>query len=186
MADENKPTNFKQFEDEFIPNNVPDVAEPPELPAHICKEIDEWILRYPPDQKQSGVFFALTRVQEANGGSLNVSLMDAVAKYLGMPKIAVYEIAAFYTMYHLKPVGRHIVDVCTNISCMLNGAEAIMEHLKKRLNIALNETTADGKFTLKEVECLGACVAAPVCLIGKQYYEKLTPEKIDEILAGLD
>lgn len=186
MADDNKPTYFKQSEDKFIPNNVPEVAESPEIPADIRKEIDEWLLRYPKEQKRSGVFFALRRLQETNGGWLTVPLMDAVAKYLDLPKIAVYEIAAFYTMYHLNPVGRHIIDVCTNISCMLNGAEHILEYLKKKLQIGLNETTADGKFTLKEVECLGACVAAPVCQIGKQYYENLTPEKIDEILARLD
>lgn len=186
MADENKPTNFKQFEDEFIPNNVPESEVKFEIKAEICKEIDEWLLRYPPERKQSGVFFALRRVQEENGGWLTVAMMDAVARYLDLPKIAVYEVAAFYTMYHLKPVGRHIIDVCTNISCMLNGAEELMAHLQQRLQIDLNETTPDGRFTLKEVECLGACIAAPVCQIGKKYYESLTPEKMDEILAGLE
>lgn len=181
----NEPTHFKQFEEEFIPFNMPEVAVPAQIPEHICKEIDHWLLRYPPEHKRSGVFFALRRLQEENGHSLTVPLMDAVAKYLDLPKIAVYEIAAFYTMYHLNPVGKHLIDVCSNISCSLNGAERIISHLKERLGIELNETTADGKFTLKEVECLGACVAAPVCQIGKDYYEKLTPDKIDEILAGL-
>lgn len=148
-------------------------------------KIDQWLLRYPPEQKRSGVFEALRLVQEDNGGSLTVALMDAVADYLGMPHIAVYEIATFYTMYYLEPVGKQVVNVCTNISCMLNGSEKILDYFKKKLNIELNETTADQQFTLKEVECLGACIAAPVCQIGKQYYEHLTPEKIDEILDAL-
>jgi len=155
------------------------------LPPDICEHIDKWILRYPPEQKRSGVFEALRVLQERNNNSLTVELMDAVAEYLGMPKIAVYEIAAFYTMYHTNPMGKHIIDVCTNISCSLNGSEKILEHLKKRLGIELNETTPDGMFTLKEVECLGACVSPPVCQIGKKYYESLTPEKIDEILSQL-
>ena len=94
--------------------------------------------------------------------------MDAVADYLGMPKIAVYEVATFYTMYELKPVGKHKINVCTNISCMLRGSEEIVEHLEKRLGIKLGETTADGKFTLREVECLAACVNAPVMQIGQR------------------
>ena len=151
----------------------------------ICEHIDKWILRYPPEQKRSGVFEALRVVQERNGGSLTVELMDAVADYLDMPNIAVYEVATFYTMYYLNPVGQHVINLCTNISCMLNGAEKILAHLKKQLGIDLNETTSDGKFTLKEVECLGACVKAPACQIGKQYHESLTPEKIDKILAAL-
>jgi NADH-quinone oxidoreductase subunit E len=155
------------------------------LPPDICEHIDKWIKRYPEDQKRSGVFEALRVVQERNHNALTVELMDAVAAYLGMPKIAVYEVAAFYTMYHTRPMGKHIVDICTNISCGLNGAEQVMEHVQKRLGIGLNETTADRKFTLREVECLGACVAPPVCQIGKKYYENLTPEKIDEILDKL-
>jgi|SRR5579885_1948976 NADH-quinone oxidoreductase subunit E len=155
------------------------------LSPAIREHIDKWNLRYPPEQKRSGVFEALRVVQHENGGYLSVEAMDAVAEYLDMPKIAVYEVATFYSLYHLDPVGRHVIDVCTNISCSLNGAEKVVEHLKKRLGIALNETTADGKFTLREVECLGACIAPPVCQIGKKYYENLTPEKIDEILTAL-
>ncbi|OGT38773.1 MAG: NADH dehydrogenase [Gammaproteobacteria bacterium RIFCSPHIGHO2_12_FULL_37_14] len=155
------------------------------LSPAICKHIDQWIERYPPEQKRSGVFEALRLVQEENGGSLTVPLMDAVADYLMMPKIAVYEVATFYTLFHLDPVGCHVIQLCTNISCMLNGSEKILEHLKKRLAIDINETTADGQFTLKEVECLGACIAPPVCQIGKQYYENLTPEKIDQLLQEL-
>jgi len=155
------------------------------LSAYAREHIDRWILRYPPEQKRSGVFEALRVVQEENKGSLTVELMDAVAEYLGMANIAVYEIATFYTMYNTSPVGTHVIDICTNLSCMLNGSEDIVRHCKNKLGIGFNETTADGRFTLKEVECLGACVAAPACQIGKQYHEKLTTEKMDEILSKL-
>lgn len=155
------------------------------LSADLREHIDKWNLRYPPDKKRSGVFEALRVVQEKNNGMLTVPLMDAVADYLGIPQVAVYEVATFYSMYYLNPMGRHIIDVCTNISCELNNATQMVEHFKKRLGIDLNETTPDGQFTLREVECLGACIAAPVCQIGKQYYEALTPEKIDAILAEL-
>jgi NADH-quinone oxidoreductase subunit E len=156
------------------------------LSADIRAHIDQWVLRYPPEQKRSGVFEALRVVQEKNGGSLTVPLMEAVADYLAMPRVAVYEVATFYGMYYLAPVGEHIINICTNISCMLNGSEQVLEHCKKRLGIAVNETTADGKFTLKEVECLGACIAPPVCQIGKRYYENLSPEKIDKIIGELN
>lgn len=156
------------------------------LSAHARAEIDRWITRYPVEQKRSGVMQALTIVQEENGGWLTDALMDAVADYLEMPKISVYEVASFYTMYNLKPVGKHIINVCTNISCMLSGSEDVVEHLKKKLNIEVGETSADGKFTLREVECLAACTAAPMFQIGKHYHEKLTPEKIDAILAELE
>lgn len=156
------------------------------LSTYARTEIDRWLMRYPSDQKRSGVMQALTIVQEENGGWLTEPLMDAVADYLGLPRIAVYEVATFYTMYNLKPVGRHIINVCTNISCMLNGSQKIVDHLKKRLEINSNETTPDGKFTLREVECLAACAAAPMCQIGKKYYENLTPEKVDAIIAELE
>lgn len=185
MTDSDKPFYFKQSEDDFIPGNEQESTVTVELAPEIREHINRWNCRYPKEQQASGVFEALRVVQEKNGGSLTIPLMDAVARHLNMPKIAVYEIAAFYTMYYLNPVGKHVIDVCTNISCMLNGSEGLLEHLKKRLNIELNETTQDGLFTLKEVECLGACVAPPVCLIGKKYHENLTPEKIDEILDKL-
>jgi NADH-quinone oxidoreductase subunit E len=155
------------------------------LTAYARSHIDKWVQRYPAEHKRSGVFEALRVVQEENGGSLTVELMDAVADYLGMPKIAVYEVATFYTMYFLTPVGKHVIELCTNISCMLNGAEEIQAHLEKRLGIGFNETTADGKVTLKEVECLGACINAPVCQLGKKYVVNLTPEKVDEMLEQL-
>lgn len=150
------------------------------------KQIDHWMLRYPKDQKRSAVMESLRIVQEENNGWLTVDLMDAVADYLGMPRIAVYEVASFYTMYNVKPVGRHIVNVCTNISCMLCDSAKIVSHLKKRLGIGVNETTPDNKFTLREVECLAACADAPVMQIGKKYYEHLTPEKVDAILEELE
>ena len=137
-------------------------------------------------QKQSAVMGALKIVQEANGGYLTTELMDAVAEYLEMAPIAVYEVATFYSMYELKPVGKHKICVCTNISCMLCGSDDIVAHLKQKLNIGFGETSADKKFTLKEVECLGACGGAPMMQIGKTYYENLSSEKIDEILAKLD
>ncbi|MBX3709000.1 MAG: NAD(P)H-dependent oxidoreductase subunit E [Gammaproteobacteria bacterium] len=156
------------------------------LSPAVREHIDKWNLRYPPEQKRSGIFEALRVVQQENKGSLTIELMDAVADYLGMPNIAVYEVATFYSLYHLQPVGKHVIDVCTNISCSLNGAAQIVEHLKKRLGIDMNETTPDRKFTLREVECLGACIAPPVCQIGKKYYENLTPEIMDEILRQLE
>lgn len=149
-------------------------------------KIDHWLTRYPTDQKRSGVMQALMIVQEENGGWLTKPLMDAVADYLELPHIAVYEVATFYTMYNLEPVGCHVINVCTNISCMLNGSGKIVDHLKKRLEINTNETTPDGKFTLREVECLAACTAAPMFQIGKKYYENLTPEKVDAILKELE
>ncbi|RKZ39134.1 MAG: NADH-quinone oxidoreductase subunit NuoE [Gammaproteobacteria bacterium] len=149
-------------------------------------EIDRWLVKYPSDQKQSAVMGALTVVQEANGGWLTTELMDAVADYLDMSPIAVYEVATFYSMYELKPVGQHKLCMCTNVSCMLRGSEEIVEHLEKKLDIKLGETTSDKKFTLKEVECLGACGGAPMMQIGRKYHENLTPDTVDEILAKLD
>jgi NADH-quinone oxidoreductase subunit E len=111
--------------------------------------------------------------------------MDALASYLSIPAISVYEVATFYTMFDLEPVGKHKISVCTNISCMLCGSEEIMNHLQNKLNIKAGQTTEDGLITLKEVECLGACVGAPMLLLDKQYHEHLTPEKIDQILQGL-
>jgi NADH-quinone oxidoreductase subunit E len=149
-------------------------------------EIDTWIAKYPADQKQSACMPALRILQDQNGGWLTTDLMDAVAEYLDMPAIAVYEVATFYSMYELKPVGRHKVCVCTNISCLLRGSEDVMDHLQKKLGVKKGEITPDGKFSIKEVECLGACVGAPMMQIGHDYYENLTPEKIDSILDSLE
>jgi NADH-quinone oxidoreductase subunit E len=149
------------------------------------EQINFWVAKYPTDQKQSAVIAALRIAQDAHGW-LSTELMDAVAEYLEMPRIAVYEVATFYSMFDLKPVGRHKVCICTNISCMLCGSGDIVRHLEKKLGIRLGETTPDGKFTLKEVECLAACAGAPMFQIGTTFYENLTPEKVDEILDNLD
>ena len=156
------------------------------ITAESRTEIDKWIAKYPQNQKQSAVMATLRILQDQNGGYLTNDLIEAAAEYLEMPTIAVYEVATFYSMYELKPVGKHKICVCTNISCMLCGSDTIVGHLQKKLGIKLGETTADGRFTLKEVECLGACVNAPMLQIGHQYYENLTPEKLDQIIDGLD
>jgi NADH-quinone oxidoreductase subunit E len=149
-------------------------------------DIDRWVAKYPAQQKQSAVMAALRIAQEQNGGWLTDDLIQAVAAYLQMDTIAAYEVASFYSMYELKPVGKHKICVCTNISCMLCGSDKVVDHLQQRLGIKLGETSADGRFTLKEVECLGACVNAPMFELNKNYYENLTPEAIDAILDGLD
>ncbi len=145
------------------------------------KEIDQWVGKYPEDERQSAVMRALMVVQEEHG-YLTQELMDAVALYLEMPPIAVYEAATFYSMYEHQPVGRHLVNVCTNISCKLRNSEAIVAHLEKKLAIKLGETTEDGQFTLRAVECLGACVNAPMMQVDKDYHENLTADKIDAVL----
>ena len=150
------------------------------------KDIDVWIAKYPSDKKQSAVMSALRIVQDQNRGFLTEDLMDAIAEYLDMRPIAVYEVATFYSMYELEPVGKHKICVCTNISCMLNGSDSIVAHLSNKLGIKLGETTLDGRFTLKEAECLGACVNAPMLQIGNVYHENLTEEKIDQIISTLD
>ena len=147
-------------------------------------QIKREVAKYPPERKASAVMAALRIAQEEHGW-LSVPLMDYIAELLGMRPIQVYEVATFYSMYDLKPVGRHKISICTNISCMLCGSDAIVKHLEQRLGIKLGETTPDGKVTLKEVECLAACCGAPMFQIGKTYYENLTPQKVDEILASL-
>lgn len=143
--------------------------------------IDHWISKYPPDRKQSAVMAALMIVQEAHG-YLTPALMDEVAVYLDMPPIAVYEVASFYSMYEHKPCGRHVVNVCTNISCKLRGADALVEHLENRLGVRVGDTTSDGRFTLRTVECLGACVNAPMMQVNKTYHENLTVETLDTVM----
>lgn len=156
------------------------------LGENVTKQIDHWLTKYPKEQKQSAVIAALMIVQDDNGGYLTTPLMDAVARYLQMPNIAVYEVASFYSMFELKPVGKHKICVCTNVSCMLRGSEKVVAHLKEKLGINFGETTEDGKFTLKEVECLAACAGAPMMQIGRTYFENLSPDKIDKILASLE
>ncbi|CCD07009.1 TPA: NADH-quinone oxidoreductase subunit NuoE [Legionella pneumophila] len=151
------------------------------MPANRMHDIDHWISKYPKDQKQSAVMSALRIVQEEHG-HLTTELMNAVAEYLDMPPIAVYEVASFYTMYEHKPVGRHLINVCTNISCMLRDSAGVVEHLEKKLGVNLGGTTEDGRFTLRSVECLGACVNAPMMQVDKDYHENLTAESIDKVL----
>lgn len=163
-----------------------DVVETELLSLEEKKAIDQWLKKYPADQKRAAVMRALTIVQENNGGYLTTPLMNAVAAYLEMPEIAVYEVASFYSMYDLKKVGKHKVCVCTNVSCMLRGSADIVAHLESRLGVQVGGTTADGQYTLKSVECLAACGGAPMMQIDKTYYENLTPEKIDAILSELE
>ncbi len=162
-------------------------SEQATLSDHVREEIDHWLTRYPPEGKRSAVLAALRAVQHDNGGYLTRPLMDAVADYLELPAIAVYEVATFYSMLETRPVGRHSISVCTNVSCMLRGADEIVAHLEQRLGIRLGESTTDGKFYLKrEEECLAACCGAPMMQVNHVYHENLTPEKVDAILAGLE
>ncbi|MCG3200469.1 MAG: NADH-quinone oxidoreductase chain 2 [Gammaproteobacteria bacterium] len=157
-----------------------------ELSEHARHVIDGWLAKYPADRKRSAVLAALREVQHENGGHLTVDLMDAVAAYLGLPNIAVYEVASFYSMFELQPVGRNSVSVCTNVSCMLCGADGIVAHIEGKLGIKTGESTPDGRIFLKrEEECLAACCGAPMMQVNHRYYENLTPEKVDEILDGL-
>ena len=150
-------------------------------------QIDAWVGKYPSEQRQSAVLHALHVVQVQNDGWVSRELMDAVADYLGMPRVLVYEVGTFYSMVELEPVGRNMVALCTNISCMLCGAESLVEHVEKKLGIRLGETTPDGRITLKrEEECLAACAAGPMMTVNGHYHEQLTPEKVDAILDGLE
>ncbi|MCX7125679.1 MAG: NADH-quinone oxidoreductase subunit NuoE [Gammaproteobacteria bacterium] len=157
-----------------------------ELSQETKKQIDHWLTKYPSDQRRSAVVASLLAVQEQNGGHLTDESMNAVADYLKIPHIEAYEVATFYDMYNLKPIGKHKIAICTNISCMLRGADELLKHTKNRLNIGVNETTADGKFTLREVECMAACCGAPMCQVDdKHYHENLTPEKMDQLIDSL-
>ncbi len=152
------------------------------LSEHVREEIDHWVAKFPPDRKRSAVIAAL-RAAQHDVGYLSRESMDAVADYLGLPKIQVYEVATFYSMFETKPVGRHHISVCTNISCMLCGGDDLLAHVEKRLGIKVGESTVDGRFYLKrEEECLAACNNAPMMMVDHVYYENLTPEKVDEIL----
>ncbi|NEV63823.1 NADH-quinone oxidoreductase subunit NuoE [Thiorhodococcus minor] len=148
--------------------------------------IDKHIAKYPPEWKQSATMPALTIVQDANGGWLTKELMDDIAVYLDMPPMSVYEVATFYGMYDLEPQGRHKVCVCNSISCMLQGSEQLIEHVEHKYGVKPGETTADGRFTLKEVECLGACRDAPAVLLDKTYHEKLSPDALDKLIDDLE
>ena len=157
------------------------------LSKHTLEEIDGWLKRYPADKKKSAVLAALTATQHQNNGFLTTELMDAVAAYLELSKIEVYEVASFYSMYELNPVARNNIAVCTNVCCMLMGSDTIVDHLEKKLDIKLGESTADGRIYLKkEEECLAACAGGPMMQVNHKYYTDLTPEKVDEIIDGLE
>jgi NADH-quinone oxidoreductase subunit E len=154
-------------------------------PESIAK-IDYELTKYPAENRQAAVMSAL-RIAQTEKGWLSKETIAFVAEYLGIPAIAALEVATFYNMYDLEPMGKYKITVCTNISCMLRDSDEIVCHLEKRLGIGFNETTPDGKFTLKEGECMGACGGAPLFHINNtRMHEFLTPEKVDEILEGLE
>lgn len=155
------------------------------LSTESLNEINWEISKYPEGQARAAVLAAL-RIAQDECGYLSADLMEYIADLLEIEPVKVAEVATFYTMYDLKPVGRHKISLCTNISCALRGSAAVADHVFKRLDIGFGETTEDGRFTLKEVECLAACGGAPAALIGTDYYENLTPQRFDEILEELD
>ena len=157
------------------------------LSDHVREELDHWIGRFPEGRQRSAIIAGLRAAQHENAGYLTPELMDAVAAYLDVPVVQVYEVATFYSMFETRPVGRHSVSVCTNISCMLRGAEDIVQQIESRLGIKTGESTPDGRIYLKkEEECLAACCGAPMMMVDHRYHEDLTPEKVDEILDGLE
>ncbi len=152
----------------------------------IAREIDHWLSKYPPEQKRSAIVPALNLVQKQNGGWLSEAAMNAVAQYLDLPPIMIYELATFYDMYELKPIGRHKIGICTNLSCQLAGVDKIVDHIQKRCGVSLGETTADGAFTFRELECMAACGSGPMCQVDdEEYHEHLSPEKMDALLNSL-
>jgi NADH-quinone oxidoreductase subunit E len=156
------------------------------LSEQTCAEIDHWVKKFPPGRQRSACISALRAVQEQNHGFLTAELMDAVAEYLRLPPIQVYEIASFYSMFETHPCGRHHVSICTNLSCMLNGAEELVAHAEKKLGIRLNESTPDRRiFLKKEEECLAACNGAPMMMVDHVFHEYLTTAKLDQILDEL-
>lgn len=157
-----------------------------QLSTAVTQEIDHWLKKYPPEQKRSAVVAALLVAQEQNNGWLSEPVMEAVADYLGLARIEVFEVASFYDQYNLKPIGKHKISVCTNVSCMLRGADEILNCIHTRLGIKPGETSEDGKFTLREVECMAACADAPMCQIDdKVYHENLTPKKMAALIDQL-
>jgi len=156
------------------------------LSEHTRAEIDHWVRKFPPGRQRSAVLSALRFAQEQNEGFLTPELLEAVAEYLNVPVVQVMEVATFYSMFELHPCGRHHVSICTNISCMLRGAEALVAHAERKLGIKLGESTGDRRILLKrEEECLAACTGAPMMMVDHVFHEHLTPEKIDRILDEL-
>ncbi len=155
------------------------------LSPEAIKKIDYELTKYPADQRQAAVMSAL-RIVQTERGWLSKESITEVAQYLGMPEIAAMEVATFYNMYDLSPVGKYKITVCTNISCMLRGSDEIVDHLQTKLGVGFNEITADGKFCLKEGECMGCCGGAPLLHVNNtQMHEFLTTEKVDAILEEL-
>ncbi|MDD0926817.1 NADH-quinone oxidoreductase subunit NuoE [Xylella fastidiosa subsp. multiplex] len=149
--------------------------------------IDHWLAKFPVDQKRSALLQGLYAAQEQNQGWLTDELIAAVAKYLDIPSVWAYEVATFYSMFETRKVGRHNVAFCTNVSCWLNGAEDLVSYAEEKLGCKLGQSTADGRVYLKcEEECLAACAGAPMMVINGHYHERLTKEKVDQLLDGLE
>jgi NADH-quinone oxidoreductase subunit E len=150
-------------------------------------KIDQWVSKFPPEHKRSSLIQALIAAQNQNGGWVSKDMIEAVADYLDLPPVWAFEVASFYSMIDQKPVGKHKVNICTNISCWLNGAEDLVSHVEKKLGVKLGQTTADNRITLVvEEECLAACCGAPMMVVDGHYHENLDTEKVDKILDGLD
>jgi NADH-quinone oxidoreductase subunit E len=162
-------------------------AAAPGLSEHVRGELDRWIGRFPEGRQRSAIIAGLRAAQHENDGFLTREVMDAVAAYLELPPIQVYEVATFYSMFETEEVGRHCVSVCTNVSCMLRGADELVAHIEKKLGTKIGESTPDGRIFLKrEEECLAACCGAPMMMVDHEYFENLTPDRVDEILDGLE
>jgi NADH-quinone oxidoreductase subunit E len=156
------------------------------LTEHTRHEIDGWVARFPEGRQRSAVLSALRFTQEQNNGFLTPALMEAVAEYLKLPDIQVFEVASFYSMFETHPCGRHHVSVCTNIACMLNGSDGVVAYIEKKLGIRTGESTPDGRIFLKcEEECLASCTGAPMMMVDHHFHEFLTPEKIDRVIDEL-
>jgi len=157
------------------------------LSSKTRQTIDYWMSKFPPERKRSALIQSLMAAQAQNGGWLSRELTEAVADYLELPPVWAHEVASFYSMFDLKPMGRHKVNVCTNISCWLNGAERLVEHIEKKLGIRTGETTEDGRISLiREEECMAACCGAPMMVVDGHYHENLDEKKLDAILDGLE
>ena len=164
-----------------------EITETVVLTENIKEKIDAWVAKFPVGKHRSAIIGSLHSVQEHNQGYLTPELMDAVADYLDLPHIYVYEVATFYSMFQTEPVGRNEIAICTNISCMLSGSDLIVKHIEDRLNIKLGESTKDRNiFLKKEEECLAACTGAPMMMVNHQYIENLNIEKVNEILDELE
>ena len=162
-------------------------AEASPLSAHVREELDKWVARFPDGRQRSAIIAGLHAAQHENHGHLTPELMDGVAAYLDVPRIQVYEISTFYSMFETREVGRHSVSVCTNVSCLLRGGDELLQHIEAKLGVKTGESTSDGRIFLKcEEECLAACCGAPMMMVDHVYHEHLTTDKVDEILDALD